>query len=124
MSTARGEVSRNVGSELLFENDRVRVWSMTLAPGESCEYHRHENDYVYCYTTPSRISVHRNGEEGVVREYDEHYVQYTAVGDGIEHHITNVNDVPHNQILIELKGPSEAATPQPPQDNGRARPAQ
>ena len=44
MSTTRGEVSRNVGSELLFENDRVRVWSMTLAPGESCEYHRHEND--------------------------------------------------------------------------------
>ena len=122
MATTHGEVSRNVGNELLFENDRVRVWSMTLEPGESCEYHRHEHDYVYCYTTPSRITVHRNGEPAATREYDKHFVQYTAVGAGVEHHITNVSDIPHNQILIEMKGPSESATPQPPQDNGRARP--
>ena len=122
MATTHGEVSRDVGNELLFENDRIRVWSMTLEPGESCEYHRHDHDYVYCYTTPSRIAVHRSGEADTVREYDKHFVQYTAVGGGIEHRITNVNDIPHNQILIEFKGPSESATPQPPKDNGRSRP--
>jgi len=122
MTTTHGEVSRNVGGELLFENDRIRVWSMTLAPGESCEYHRHDHDYVYCYTTPSRIAVQRSGEPDSVQEYDKHFVQYTAVGEGIEHRITNVNDITHNQILIELKGPSDSATPQPPQNNGRSRP--
>jgi hypothetical protein len=122
MATTHSEVSRNVGKELLFENDRIRVWSMTLQPGESCEYHRHDHDYVYCYTTPSKIAAQRAEEPDEVREFDQHFVQYRAVGDGVEHLITNVNDIPHNQILIELKGPSEAATPQTPQDNGRARP--
>ena len=120
MTTTRGDVSRNVGDELLFENDRIRVWSMTLQPGESCEYHRHDHDYVYCYTTPSKILAKRTGQGEELREYDKHFVQYTAVGDGVEHVITNVNDVAHNQILIELKGPSEAATPQTPQNNGRS----
>ena len=123
MATVHGEVSRNVGTELLFENDRVRVWSMTLEPGESSEFHRHDHDYVFCYTTPSRIALNRSGEPETVREYDEHFVQYAAVGGGIEHNITNANDVRHNQILVELKGPSAADTPQSPEDNGRGRPA-
>ena len=122
MTTTHGEVSRNVGKDLLFENHRIRVWSMTLEPGESCEYHRHDHDYVYCYTTPSRIASHRPDEDDAVREFDQHFVQYRAVGSGVEHLITNVSDIRHNQILIELKGPSESATPQPPEDNGRARP--
>ena len=28
-------ISEDVGSKLLFENDRVRVWDLTLAPCES-----------------------------------------------------------------------------------------
>ena len=123
MATAHGEVSRNVGTELLFENDRVRVWSMTLEPGESSEFHRHDHDYVFCYTTPSRIALNRSGEPETVREYEEHFVQYAAVGGGIEHSITNASDVRHNQILVELKGPSAANAPQSPEDNGRVRPA-
>jgi len=40
-------ISDQVGSKLLFENDQVRVWDLTLAPGESTGMHRHENDYLY-----------------------------------------------------------------------------
>ena len=35
-----------VGTKLLFENDRVKVWEMSLAPGEESDVHRHELDYV------------------------------------------------------------------------------
>ena len=69
MSKANSEISRDVGTELLFENDRVRVWGMELAPGESSPYHRHESDYVYVYTTPSQISAHIPGEPEVARNY-------------------------------------------------------
>ena len=41
------EISEKVGSKLLFENDRVRVWDLTLAPGESTGKHRHTEDYLY-----------------------------------------------------------------------------
>ena len=44
------EISKDVGTELLFENDRVKVWSMALEPGETSPYHQHDNDYVFVYT--------------------------------------------------------------------------
>ena len=40
-------VSADVGTKLLFENDRVRVWDLCLKPGESTGLHRHEFDYFY-----------------------------------------------------------------------------
>ena len=40
-------VSPDVGTKLLFENDRVRVWDLCLQPGEGTGLHRHENDYLY-----------------------------------------------------------------------------
>ena len=39
--------SSEVGTRLLFENQRVRVWDLRLAPGESTGLHRHETDYFY-----------------------------------------------------------------------------
>ena len=110
-------ISREVGTELLFENDRVKVWSMALEPGQTSPYHRHDNDYVFVYTTPSRIS----GGQGEVREFDEGYVQYTEVGGGIEHSITNVSDERHHQIIVEMKGGSVSAAAQTPENNGRSR---
>lgn len=36
----------DVGTRLLFENDRVRVWELSLEPGERSDLHHHESDYV------------------------------------------------------------------------------
>jgi beta-alanine degradation protein BauB len=40
------EPTEHVGTRLLFENDRMRVWDLALAPGESLEKHIHRLDYV------------------------------------------------------------------------------
>ena len=37
-----------VANRFLFENDRVRVWQMDLAPGESSDFHEHTLPYVLC----------------------------------------------------------------------------
>jgi len=34
------DISTNIGTELLFENERIRVWSMVLQPGEESPLHR------------------------------------------------------------------------------------
>ena len=40
-------ISDDVGTRLLFENDRVRVWDLRLEPGESTGLHRHTSDFLY-----------------------------------------------------------------------------
>jgi mannose-6-phosphate isomerase-like protein (cupin superfamily) len=35
----------NVATSILFEDDNVRIWEMTLEPGESSDLHYHAHDY-------------------------------------------------------------------------------
>ena len=35
-----------VGDRVLLDNDRVRVWHIQLAPGETQPLHRHDHPYV------------------------------------------------------------------------------
>ncbi|MFY9588575.1 MAG: hypothetical protein WAT66_14110 [Actinomycetota bacterium] len=42
-----GEQNRNVGTTLLFENERVRVWEIRLAPGERAPFHWHTTPYFF-----------------------------------------------------------------------------
>ena len=46
-----------VGSRVTFENDRVRVWEMQLAPGERSDTHRHDLDYLLVFLAGDRIHV-------------------------------------------------------------------
>jgi hypothetical protein len=34
-----------VGTQVLFEDDRVRIWELTLEPGEASDLHRHDHEY-------------------------------------------------------------------------------
>ena len=34
-----------VGTQVLFEDDNVRIWEMRLEPGEHSDLHHHEHDY-------------------------------------------------------------------------------
>jgi len=35
-----------VGTQVLYEDDDVRVWEMTLEPGEWSDLHHHDHDYI------------------------------------------------------------------------------
>jgi hypothetical protein len=119
----QNHISTDIGTELLFENDRIRVWDMVLQPGEESPHHRHDADYVFVYTTPSRITAFLEGREPSTSEFGNGFVQYTEVGPGTTHRIRNSGTVEHRQILVELKGPSAAPTLQTPETNGRSHPA-
>src|SRR5262245_57991514 len=45
-SMATGPIEQ-VGTRLMFENERVRVWDLALEPGESFAEHIHRLDYFY-----------------------------------------------------------------------------
>jgi hypothetical protein len=116
------EVSHQVGSEVLFENDRVRVWRLTLQPGEASPHHRHEHDYLFVNVTSADVELRQAGEEPSTEHFAAGYVEYSEVGSGIEHHIVNKGPGVLEEILVELKGPSRAAAPGESQTNGRSRP--
>ena len=45
MATAE-RILGNVGTKLVLENDRVRVWELELEPGGKSDVHRHDLDYL------------------------------------------------------------------------------
>jgi hypothetical protein len=47
----------DIGTKLLFENDRIRVWEMRLEPGEQCSLHEHRNDYAMIQISGDRIAA-------------------------------------------------------------------
>ena len=57
-------ISEKVGTRVLFENDRARVWEQRLAPGESLPGHVHRLPYFYVvYLTI--LLVDRSGRDDV-----------------------------------------------------------
>jgi hypothetical protein len=116
------EPTTNVGTEVLFENDVVRVWRMALTPGASSEVHVHEHDHVFVYANPSRMRAREVGSDDVIRQpSDEGFVYYREVGDaGLPpHQLTNAGDTESVHYIVELLGDSRSRTAQPPEHNGR-----
>ena len=101
------EVSPDVGTRLLFENDRVRVWEMDLAPGARSATHRHDLDYVLVQLEGDRIAADFEPDTaGALQGHVEGTVElgktrFFARG-GIETAV-NVGTRRYREILIEIK---------------------
>jgi hypothetical protein len=119
---AESEASAEVGTGLLFENDRIRVWEMILGPGASCEPHRHLHDHVLLYAEPATICA-QVGERPVIQHVEDGLVSYREVGPGglPPHSITNAANTPSRHFIVELLGPSASDAPGEHQHNGRGR---
>ena len=98
----------DVGTKLLFENDRVKVWELALGPGESSDVHEHEHDYLLIQLEGDKIAgifeadTHGEYPPGTV-EGDVSYgnVFFTKKG-GIET-AKNTGKAFYREILVELK---------------------
>jgi hypothetical protein len=96
-----------VGTTLLFENDRVKVWEMALEPGEESAVHRHELDYVMVQVDGDRMAgVSEPDSEGPYPGYIEGDVApgnvLSAKRGGIEV-ARNVGQKAFYEIIVELK---------------------
>jgi hypothetical protein len=96
-----------VGTRILLENDRVRIWELDLAPGGRSAVHRHELDYIIVQIEGDRIAGDPEPDTGgAFRTYLEADVEpgrtrFIARG-GVETAI-NVGQRRYREILIELK---------------------
>lgn len=94
-----------VGTKLIFENERVKVWEFALGSGEAIEAHTHEHDYFFYPIEGSTLEVRRaNGRVDLVT-LEAGRVYYRDRGD--THSAKNVGASRYHEVLVELK----ASTP-------------
>lgn len=83
-----------VGSRLVSESDRARVWLIEMQPGERLPFHTHALDYFWVATTPGR--ARSRYADGTVAEVDyeigttRHFT--FAKGETMTHDLENIGD--------------------------------
>ena len=98
------DASEQVGTKLLFENERVRVWDLRLAPGESTGRHRHTNDYLYVVIGDGKLqALDEEGNERSNVEMKDGDVRFRTIEDEDVHEAVNVGTTPWRNIIVELK---------------------
>ncbi len=98
--------TEQVGTHLIFENDRVRVWDLALAPSEWLESHIHRDDFLFIVVEGGHLR-HADPDNPTdaheVRYEDNKVVFIKANGETLHHRLTNIGDAPYRNFVIELK---------------------
>ena len=94
-----------VGHTLVSETDAVRVWVISLKPGERLPYHCHVLNYFWTATsagtTRSQFSDGTSAESNVKVGDTRHYK--FAAGERMVHDLENIGAVPVSYVTVELK---------------------
>ena len=104
----------DVGTNKLFENDKVTVWELKLEPGEKSGVHTHAHDYFihvieaaelrafeadgaiigdFNYPVGETIYVEIDGEDAV---FDGNRASAT-------HEVQNIDNTRYRELLVEMK---------------------
>ena len=95
----------NVGTALLFEDDRVRIWEMILEPGEASDLHHHEHDYYLAISSGDLVAGMPPKDSPMDFFVGKIPPQGNTVGvpKGRTEWALNVGEKTYREILIELK---------------------
>ena len=95
----------NVADTILFEDDKVRIWELTLKPGECGDLHHHEHDYYLVITSGDFVA----GVPPKDSPMDFFIGKVPAAGNtvpvpkGATEWAFNVGEKTYHEFLIELK---------------------
>ena len=83
-----------VGTELLSETDKVRVWIIRLKPGERAGFHRHVLNYFWTSVNGGRARQHLMDGSTVEHEYAPGETRHETYGPGQfkVHDLENLSD--------------------------------
>jgi quercetin dioxygenase-like cupin family protein len=92
----------DIGHEIVFENEHVRVWEVRLEPGEVQDWHLHHNPYliVGIEGALNRMDFLDGSEPRIMEETAGRVVYREA---GTVHKLTNVGETRYVNRLVELK---------------------
>ncbi|HXE87634.1 MAG TPA: hypothetical protein VN524_12670 [Hyphomicrobiaceae bacterium] len=106
-----------VGSVLVSETDKVRVWHLTIPAGKRCTFHRHVLDYFWtCHTHGKARGYFEDGSitQSVHFPGDTKHLAYGA-GEYMLHSVENIGDTDLLFTTVEFL---ESANPPLPVPDG------
>jgi hypothetical protein len=95
----------NVGSNLLLEDEKVRIWELRLEPGEASDLHHHEVDYYLHIMQGDVVAGVPPADSGM----DPFVARIPPAGNTVRvprggtEWAVNVGNETYHEILIELK---------------------
>jgi hypothetical protein len=107
----RDEPVGEVATRLLFEDDKVKIWDMRLAPGEGSPLHRHGHDYYLVMLEGDMIGGVSPASEGTPPFAMSLPPGGATVGLQKGHLEWSVNTGKESfyEIVVELKKPGESS---------------
>ncbi len=92
-----------IATRVLHEDETVKIWDMSLAPGEATDLHTHENDYVLVMLQGDRVAgISKDGSEDIVIDLTPG-PDILRIDKGMTEWAYNLGKEPFYEILIELK---------------------
>ena len=95
----------NVGTRVLFEDERLRIWELILEPGEASDLHRHDHDYylaIFEGDFVAGVVPEGGGMESFVGIVPEEGNTVGIPKGGVEW-AYNVGEKRYRELIIELK---------------------
>ena len=96
--------NKQLGTTLWFENDRIRVWEVLLAPGERGAFHAHTTNYFWTVVEGSRGLQRFSDGTFVVSDYqvgETKFLEHTPES-ALIHDLENVGDTMLRFVTVEL----------------------
>ncbi len=92
-----------IASNVLYEDDRVKVWDMSLEPGESCDLHTHENDYYLVMLQGDKVAgISKDGTNDLVFNLTPGSHTF-RIDKGATEWAVNLGKEHFYEILVEIK---------------------
>ncbi len=93
-----------VGTQLVSETERVRVWHLDLAPGQRLAFHRHVNPYFWTALTDGTARFYASdgshGEVAYHKGQTQHY--HFGPGDSMLHTLENTGPATLSFTTVEF----------------------
>lgn len=95
-----------VGSTVVSESDRVRVWLLALQPGERLPFHTHVQDYFWTATSPGRARSRYADGRVVDMDYALGETRHFSFkpGESMTHDLENIGDTVLCFTTVEFFG--------------------
>ena len=101
----------DVGTRLLIDNHQVRVWEMTLEPGQKSALHRHEHDYVMVQISGDTVAAEFEPDSGGTWAGHDRIEGPVAAGTAIfaeagsKEQAVNTGTETFREVIVEVKAP-------------------
>lgn len=101
---AEAGTNGRVGSIVVSESDRVRVWLIEMQPGERLPFHTHVLDYFWTATSPGRARSRYSDGQVVEADYalgDTRHFSF-AKGESMTHDLENIGETVLTFTTVEF----------------------